>query len=466
MAEMMAEMIAERLLGASVDLAVLAVLVWGALRLLRPRSPRLVALLWLLVMVRPMVGLALGPAILLDLPEVRVGSQDQRVEARKEVHVEPAGKAAVETFEVLQPRTLASTASRLWAAGLLALVLAAALDRLRLRRLLRGAEPAPAALRHRLAATGRRLGFDRGLPDLLVTHCLESPALAGTWRPAILIPAWLAEEGSGEQLDWALSHELTHWKAKDHLSGFVRQLFQTVFFFHPVAWWVGRRWEEAAELACDRALVSSEEEAASYAERLCEMLAQARGYRREHRAAVAGGLFATRTQIGRRIAALLRGPVSGPARLSPRSAAALGLLALLSLTVGAGCGTHRGSRVTAELEIDGPEGTFSLDAKGRFSLARNHDDVESLAPGSRMVLREKGEEDVRVEISSGPDGEVRRVYTVDGEERPYDWQGRAWMAKTLPRFASFLEPRGEIRPIRPITRAWRRLESRAERLLR
>ena len=459
---MMGEMIAERLLGASVDLAVLAVLVWGALRLLRPRSPRLAALLWLLVMVRPLVGLALGPAILLDLPEVRVGSEDQRVEARKEVHVGPAGKAAVETFEILQPRTLASTAGRLWAAGLLALVLAAAVDRLRLRRLLRGAEPAPAALRQRLAATGRRLGFDGGLPELLVTRRLESPALAGTWRPAILIPAWLAEQGSAEQLYWALGHERTHWRAKDHLSGFVRQLFQTVFFFHPAAWWVGRRWEEAAELACDRALVSNEEEAASYAERLYEMLAQARG---QKRVAVAGGLFATRTQIGRRIAALLRGPVSGPARLSPRSAAALGLLALLSLTVGAGCGTQRNS-VKAELEINGPEGTFSLDAKGRFSLARNHEDVQSLAPGSRMVLREKGEEDVRIEISAGPDGEVRRVYTVDGEERPYDWQGRVWMAKTLPRFASSLESRGEIRPIRPITRAWRRLESRAERLLR
>ncbi|MFP5285159.1 MAG: M56 family metallopeptidase [Thermoanaerobaculia bacterium] len=462
MAEILAEMIAERLLGASVDLAVLAVLVWGALRLLRPRSPRLAALLWLLVMVRPLVGLALGPAVLLDLPEVRVGSRGERVEARKEVHVGPAGSAAVQTFEIQPPRTLASTASRLWAAGLLALVLAAAVDRFRLRRLLRGAEPAPAALRHRLAATGRRLGFERGLPELLVTHRLESPALAGTWRPAILIPAWLAEQGSAQQLDWALGHELTHWRAKDHLSGFVRQLFQTVFFFHPVAWWVGRRWEEAAELACDRALVSSEEEAASYAERLYEMLAQARG---QQRMAVAGGLFATRTQIGRRIAALLRGPVSGPARLSPRSAAALGLLALLSLTVGAGCGTHR-NRVKAELEIDGPEGTFSLDAHGSFTLARNHDDVQSLAPGSRMVLREKGEEDVRLEISAGPAGEVRRVYTVDGEERPYDWQGRVWMAKTLPRFASSLEPRGEIRPIRPITRAWRRLESRAERLLR
>ena len=453
-------LLSERLIGAGVDLAILAVLVWGALRLLRPRSPRLVALLWLLVMVRPLVGLALDPAILLQLPEVRVGREGELVESRKEVRVDAAGNADVSTFEIVQPGTLASTGGRLWAAGLIALVLAAAVDRLRLRRLLNGAEPAPAELRQRLAATARRLGIKSGLPELLVTRSLESPALAGSWRPAILIPSWLAEEGRAEQLDWALGHELTHWKAKDHLSGIVRQLFQTVFFFHPVAWWVGQRWEEAAELACDRALVSNEEEAASYAERLYEMLARARGQRR---LAVAGGLFATRTQIGRRIAALLHGPVSGPSRLSLRSAASLGLLALFSLAVGAGCQTHKTGKINADLELSGPEGRFRLDAEGRFALAHNHEDVQSLEPGSRLTIEEEGEENVRIEITAGPDGEVRRLFTVDGKERPYDWQGRVWMARTLPRFAHELERWGHMRPV---TRAWRRLESRAERLLR
>ena len=454
-------LLSERLVGVSVDLAVLAVLVWGALRLLRPRSPRLVALLWLLVMVRPLIGLAFGPVILLDLPAVQLGTKDEYVERNEDVHVDAAGSMAVTFSHTRDTRTLPTTAGWLWAAGLAVLVVAAAVDRLRLLRLLSSAEPAPPEFRHRLMATARRLGAHGDLPVLLLTRSLESPALAGSWRPAILIPAWLAEEGSPEQLDWALGHELTHWKAKDHLSGIVRQLFQTVFFFHPVAWWVGRQWEEAVELACDRALVSNEEEAASYAERLYEMLARARGRRRM---AVAGGLFATRTQIGRRIAALLRGPVSGPARLSLRSAAGLGLLALLSLTVGAGCQTHKTGRVNADLELSGPEGRFHLDAEGTFALARNHEDIQDLSPGSRMTLQEDGEEeDVRIEITAGPDGEVRRVFTVNGEERPYDWQGRIWMARTLPRFAHELERWGHMRPV---TRAWRRIENRAERLLR
>ncbi len=453
-------LLSERLVGVSVDLAVLALLVWGALRLLRPRSPRLVALLWLLVMVRPLVGLAFGPAILFDLPAISLGNQGQFVEQREEIRTGPGGRAAVMTSETVRPSTLAATAGWVWAAGLTALILAAAVDRLRLLRLLSRAEPAPADLRQRLAATARRLGARGELPALLVTRGLESPALAGSWKPAILIPAWLAEEGSAEQLDWALGHELTHWKAKDHVSGIVRQLFQTVFFFHPVAWWVGQRWEEATELACDRALVSNEEEAASYAERLYEMLARTRGRKRM---AVAGGLFATRTQIGRRIAALLYEPVSGPSSPGLGAAAALSVVALLSLTVGTGCQAHRTGTINADLEVSGPEGRFHLDAEGRFALARNHEDVQSLEPGSRMTIEEDGKENVRIEITAGPDGEIRRVLTVNGERRPYDWQGRLWMARTLPRFAHELERWGHMRPV---TRAWRRLEDRAERLLR
>src|SRR6187549_1564148 len=116
-------LLSERLVGVSVDLAVLAMLVWGALRLLRPRSPRLAALLWLLVMVRPLVGLAFGPVILLDLPAVSLGTEGRYVERNEEIHVGPAGRAAVTTSEAREARTLASTAVWLWAAGLAALIL-------------------------------------------------------------------------------------------------------------------------------------------------------------------------------------------------------------------------------------------------------------------------------------------------------------------------------------------------------
>jgi beta-lactamase regulating signal transducer with metallopeptidase domain len=465
--------ILNRLIAASVDLSVLAVLTWGGLRLLRPRSPRLIAVLWLLVMVRPLIGLAVGPLVPLDLPRVSIGSPAGQVQHEREEILTRGGAVRSERVSRLAGPSTASTsmtipdgAATLWAAGMAVLLLVALVDRLRLRRLLRESEPAPANIRERMEEAARDLGVPAGrrLPDLLVTRTLESPALAGLWRPVVLVPSWLTGEERQDQLRWALSHELTHWRAGDLLAGAVRQIFQTVFFFHPVAWWVGRQWEESTELACDRALVSTQEEAASYAERLYEILIQARGRRRP---AVAGGLFATRTQIGRRIAALLHEPVAGPVRLSTRTAIALSLLTLLSLAVGAGC-SHDPSPMTADLKLTGRDGRFSLEAYGRFALTRDHDDIEALTPGSRMILEETSGETIRMEITAAPDGKVLHAFTVGGKTRPYDREGRAWMAKALPLFSTFLGPRRDVRLVRlarPFTRTWRRLENRASRLL-
>lgn len=456
----------ERLTAASVDLAVLAALVWGGIRLLRPRSPRLVALLWILVMVRPLIGLAAGPLISWNLPVVSVEVPPFK-HVSEEVRVRGAERVETSERVVLGGGSSAALpgAFWLWCAGITGFLLLAGADRLRLRRLLRTTGEPSVELRECLGEAAARLGLSRrALPRLRVTRDLDSPALAGFWRPIILIPAWLVERGSREQLLWALAHELAHWRVGDPAGAAVRQLFRTIFFFHPVAWWVGRRWEEAAELACDRALVSTDDEALSYAERLHEMLAQARGRRRP---ALATGLFASRTQIGRRIEALLRGPVEGRARLSATAASALAFVALLSLAFGAGCHSHRAGQINADLELTGPEGKLSLDAAGSFTLDRNHADVEGLSPGSFVTLQqEKAGETVRLEIKADRTGKIHRVYTVGGRERPYDWEGRVWMAKTLPRFAPFLEPRGELRFARPITRTWRRFENRAQRWLR
>jgi hypothetical protein len=60
-----------------------------------------------------------------------------------------------------------------------------------------------------------------------------------------------------------------------------------------------------------------------------------------------------------------------------------------------------------------------------------------------MVLEETSGETIRMEISAAPDGKIRRVFTVDGKARPYNREGRVWMAKTLPLFTTFLGPRRE-----------------------
>ena len=65
----------ERLFFASVELAVLAVVVYAAIRVGRIRSARLASILWLLVLAKPLVSLAIGspiPLVRMHIPEVAV----------------------------------------------------------------------------------------------------------------------------------------------------------------------------------------------------------------------------------------------------------------------------------------------------------------------------------------------------------------------------------------------------------
>ncbi|HEX9941723.1 MAG TPA: M56 family metallopeptidase [Thermoanaerobaculia bacterium] len=434
-----------RLLAASLELAVLAALVGIGARLGRLRSPRVLALLWLLVMVKPLVSLMAGPlvpALTLDVPlreAVRI-EQEARLAPMAPMAggaAEPASRHRGDQSEIVlplpSPRRLAGGFAALWAAGVVALVLFGIWDRLRLRRIVVAARPASPALNARLAEVAARFGMTRA-PRLLVTRDLESPALAGTLRPVVLLPAWLAEEGTPEQLDWALGHELMHWKLKDPLAGAARQVLQTLFFFHPMAWWVGRRWEEAAERACDRALVASREDAVCYAERLYEMLVKA-GSRR--RPALASGLFATRTQIGRRIAALLQEPLTGPSRLSASRRFALILLTALALSVGAGsldlaAGTGSGN---AELQLSDDHGRWRLEARGEWAFTADGTDVESLSPGSFLWIEQlKGGPEYRVEFRGLEDGTIERKAFLEGRRQEFDDGVRDWLARTLPKF--------------------------------
>ncbi len=447
--ESFASLLTGRLLAASLELAVLAVIVGAASRLLRPRSPRVVALLWLLVMVKPLVSLIAGPlvpALTMELlpPDVHVEEEIRSVLPAAARNATEPGSPIV-TRRTLRspglpisfPRQAGFRVVGVWALGAFAVILFGVWDRRRLGRILANARPASPSLRAQLGTAAAGLNV-RHLPALRITDALESPALAGVFAPVILLPVWLAEEGSAEQIDWALRHELTHWRLRDPWAGAVRQVLQTLFFFHPAAWWVGKRWEEAAERACDRALVTTREDAAHYAERLYEMLVKAGAQRRT---ALAGGLFATRTQIGRRIAALLREPLAGSPVLTLPRRLALVLCAAAMLSVGVGClelsaGTRSDkSEVTASLSLSDGGWKARFEARGNVEFTADGTDVASLSPGGFVSLEQtKGGPNRRMELEGQEDGVIERRYMVEGRLKKIDDEARRWMAETLPRF--------------------------------
>lgn len=317
----------ERLVAASLEFAVLALLAGLGLALCRLRNPRLEALTWSLVMAKPLASLTLGsvfPMIRLIAPAPAPVAPTPMMEAVAALPMQ-AVTVTPESATLTGPQLLMLA----WAAGAALMALRWVNSGRVLRKALRNASAPADEAQGVLAAVVQRLGIPTA-PRLAVSDETLSPAIIGFVRPVIVIPTWLTRPEQAEALAWALAHELTHWRLRDPWAIALRQLTRVLFFFHPAAWWAGRRWEQAAELACDRQIVGSLEEAQTYARNLLGVMVQVR---EERRLEAVCALYATRSQIGRRVEALLSGLWKRPARLTRLGAAALLLAAVGVLTL-------------------------------------------------------------------------------------------------------------------------------------
>lgn len=99
---------------------------------------------------------------------------------------------------------------------------------------------------------GDQLGLDRR-PRLLVCQGLKVPMLAGTLRPAILLPQGNV---SGEELGFSLLHELTHYRRRDIWLKLLAMWVNALYWFNPLAWYMLRLVERDTELACDEDALS------------------------------------------------------------------------------------------------------------------------------------------------------------------------------------------------------------------
>ncbi|NLS98096.1 MAG: M56 family metallopeptidase [Planctomycetaceae bacterium] len=108
----------------------------------------------------------------------------------------------------------------------------------------------------------------------LVAYCnrVAVPALAGLWRPMILLPTSLATGLTPEQLDLVVMHEMAHIRRWDNLWLVVQRVVESILFFHPAVWYVSRRMSLERELCCDEMVVGMAARRADYAESLLRVV--------------------------------------------------------------------------------------------------------------------------------------------------------------------------------------------------
>jgi beta-lactamase regulating signal transducer with metallopeptidase domain len=100
---------------------------------------------------------------------------------------------------------------------------------------------------------------------VLASALMFEPGVIGVLRPVIVLPEGIAERLTPAQLDAVLAHELCHVQRRDNLTALIHTIVQSVFWFHPLVWWIGARLLEERERACDEAVLAAGSEPQTYA---------------------------------------------------------------------------------------------------------------------------------------------------------------------------------------------------------
>jgi bla regulator protein blaR1 len=77
------------------------------------------------------------------------------------------------------------------------------------------------------------------------------PGVFGICEPVLLLPQGITERLTPPQLGAILAHELCHIRRRDNLTAAIHMLVETIFWFHPLMWWIRARLVEERERACD-----------------------------------------------------------------------------------------------------------------------------------------------------------------------------------------------------------------------
>jgi uncharacterized protein (TIGR03435 family) len=182
-------------------------------------------------------------------------------------------KSLILTHPQRRALSLESILLLLWFCGFL---LTAAYWWLQLHRIWCLSRSAKPMLEGREVAALRRLELALGLEDrptdLLTTDGSMEPGVFGILRPALLWPRAISAHIDDEHLNAILAHELFHVRRRDNFTSSIHMITATVFWFHPLVWWIGDRLVTERERACDEAVVELGSQRRIYAESILKVL--------------------------------------------------------------------------------------------------------------------------------------------------------------------------------------------------
>lgn len=156
------------------------------------------------------------------------------------------------------------------------------------------------------------------LPKLRVSGSVVVPMTIGFREPVILLPG-NCQTWDAWKLRAVLAHELAHVRRGDWLVSLAASLNRSLYWFHPLAWWLERHLSTLAEQASDDAALGQLNDAPRYAGTVLEFARILQNGRRLNY----GVAMARTAKVSRRIDRILAVGLPGPALLNRKTWAAI-----------------------------------------------------------------------------------------------------------------------------------------------
>ena len=192
-----------------------------------------------------------------------------------------------------------------------------AIHSLRLHRLWKTAEPIQDDAIISIAS-GLLLsrGQARGV-EICSTRELDRPSVIGFFAPRILIPEWLLERLTHEELEQVILHESEHLRRGDDWTNLAQKLCLAAFPVNAALVWMDRRLSKEREMACDEGVVRVTGAPRAYAACLASLAERslekrvARDFGRRAEA-LSLGAFERRPELVHRVHSILGGKMLSP----------------------------------------------------------------------------------------------------------------------------------------------------------
>jgi beta-lactamase regulating signal transducer with metallopeptidase domain/peptidoglycan hydrolase CwlO-like protein len=103
---------------------------------------------------------------------------------------------------------------------------------------------------NRLEELSNSIGIKQ-LVEIYESVKVKAPVTMGYLKPVILLPLGMLTGLQQEQVEAIIIHELAHIKRYDFILNLIQTLIETIFFYHPIVWWVTSTINTERENCCD-----------------------------------------------------------------------------------------------------------------------------------------------------------------------------------------------------------------------